>query len=686
MSNSSPHHRIKRDQPPLWRASHLAALAGVLALVLGAFTWYERSASRRAMLNTMEQGAVSLVEAVARAGENALRADAEIEVLVVERLLDNARHIWELERQGALSDSLLSQLATDNELFAIELFNETGQTTAASWSSDSVRMVDTIDWNTVLAPILQGDEDEIILGFDADDLYAVAIRRPWDGAIVVRASAFRMLDLRRAAGTGRLIQEIGTNPGVVYMVLQDTLGILLAPPEVKELSRIKGDDFLEGVLAGTQSNSRQSQYKGRAVFETVMPFIIDGEPLGLLRVGLSLENLEAEQARDTLQLVLLAGLLLVLGAVGVGVVTIRQNYSLLDQAYERVQTYSGRILESMADAVVAIDALGHIQVFNQTAERLFGATSNTAVGQGYTAILGTTLEPIQAALNQQTEIQGQPCLCQVPNGRQLNLAVSTSLIRDAEGQPETVVVVMQDLTEKMAMEADLRRRDRLASMGALASGVAHEVRNPLNAIAVIVQRLEREFEPATEADNYRRLIGLVRSQIERVNRIIKDFLNLAKPPQLQPQEIELDALLEKAAQVIEPQASVKGLKLEKNLGDCGPIEADPDQLEQVLLNLLGNAVEATLEGTIRLRSQAVENGVEIVVEDTGPGIPAEDLERIFDLYFTTKAEGTGLGLSLVHRIVSQHGGRTQVQSQVGQGTRFSIFLNRRVLKQADNKV
>jgi len=308
------------------------------------------------------------------------------------------------------------------------------------------------------------------------------------------------------------------------------------------------------------------------------------------------------------------------------------------------------------------------------------------VGQGYTAILGTTLEPIQAALNQQTEIQGQPCLCQVPNGRQLNLAVSTSLIRDAEGQPETVVVVMQDLTEKMAMEADLRRRDRLASMGALASGVAHEVRNPLNAIAVIVQRLEREFEPATEADNYRRLIGLVRSQIERVNRIIKDFLNLAKPPQLQPQEIELDALLEKAAQVIEPQASVKGLKLEKNLGDCGPIEADPDQLEQVLLNLLGNAVEATLEGTIRLRSQAVENGVEIVVEDTGPGIPAEDLERIFDLYFTTKAEGTGLGLSLVHRIVSQHGGRTQVQSQVGQGTRFSIFLNRRVLKQADNKV
>jgi hypothetical protein len=199
---------------------------------LGAFTWYERSASRRAMLNTMEQGAVSLVEAVARAGENALRADAEIEVLVVERLLDNARHIWELERQGALSDSLLSQLATDNELFAIELFNETGQTTAASWSSDSVRMVDTIDWNTVLAPILQGDEDEIILGFDADDLYAVAIRRPWDGAIVVRASAFRMLDLRRAAGTGRLIQEIGTNPGVVYMVLQDTLGILLAPPEV----------------------------------------------------------------------------------------------------------------------------------------------------------------------------------------------------------------------------------------------------------------------------------------------------------------------------------------------------------------------------------------------------------------------------------------------------------------------
>lgn len=679
MRNSPLHHHLERDQTPLWRFSHLVTLAAVLALILGAFTWYELTASRRAILGTMEQGAASLIAAVSQAGENAIRADAEMEILVINRLLDNARHIWELEHQGILSDLLLVGLAADNELFSIELFDESGKISASSRSGNSQQVEDIVTWDTILAPILQGNEDEIVLGFDADDLYAVAIRRPSQGAIVVRASAFLMLDLRRTAGTGRLIQEIGTNPDVAYMVLQDTIGILLASLDVKQLSRIKGDAFLEKVMTNTQPHSRQIQYRNKAIFETVMPFIVDSQPLGLWRIGLSLEDVEAEQARVTLQLILLAGLLLVIGAAGVGVVTIRQNYALLDQAYERIQTYSSRILGNMADAVMAMDLSGQIQVFNRTAEQLFGSTAHTALGQDYTTVLGTALKPIQTALSQHAEVQGQLCQCQLADGRELNLAVSISLIRDSESRVETVVVVMQDLTEKMALEADLRRRDRLASMGALASGVAHEVRNPLNAIALIVQRLEREFLPTVKEEDYRRLIGLVRGQIERVNRIVKDFLNLAKPAQLQPQIINLDALLEKIAQVMAPQAAIKKLRLEQKLGPCGQIEADPDQLEQALLNLVKNAIEATAEGTIYFQGQALESGVEIIVEDTGPGIPREDLERIFDLYFTTKAEGTGLGLSIVQRIISQHGGYTEVKSELGRGTRFSIFLNRTII-------
>ena len=663
--------RADARHPTLLRPGYLAALAGCMALVLGAFTWYELSGSRRLMLNTLKEGAVSLVEAVARAGENALRADAEIEMLVVERLLDNARLIAALEQQGEVSEDLLGRIAGENDLFEIDIIDADGRFRSSSDKNSQVEY-ELED----LAPILRGESDELVFGFDEDELYAVAIARPDGGAIVVRALHSRMLALRLTSGTGRLIQDIGANKGVVYMVLQDTLGIVAASGDVEKMGSIASDPFLQEGLAGDEAHSRMSTFGTLPVFETVMPFRTDGQTLGLLRVGLSVEKLEAEEARDKLQLVLLAGLLLILGAIAVGVVTVRQNYALLDEAYEQVQTYSSRILEQMADAVVALDPAGRIEVFNQAAERLFGLPASQALGRSYTDVLGTDIAALAEALSRGTEVLSQTSRCQTPSGRELTLAVSTSLIRDAEGEIETAVAVMQDLTEKLVMEAEMRRRDRLVSMGALASGVAHEVRNPLNAIALIVQRLEREFEPPRDKEQYLKFIGVVRDEIDRVNRIVKQFLSLARPPALQPQEIELEDLLQKTIDVIAPRANLKGLGVERRIAPVGRIHADPEQLEQAILNLLSNAVEATEAGHIRMIAQSVNGDVEVVVEDTGSGIPADDMERIFDLYFTTKQDGTGLGLSLVHRIVAEHGGRIDVHSQEGRGSSFTIRLPR----------
>ena len=667
-------HRRQGDprQPAMLRPGYLAALAGCMALVLGVFAWLELHSSRRIVETTLEEGAVSLVQAVARAGENALRADAEVEMLVVERLRDNARNIAVIDQRVGVTDSLLSVIALDNDLLEIDVIDAEGRWLASS-TPPTYRIDYTLD---DMVSLLRGEVEELVFGFDAEELYAVAIRRPGGGAVVVRAPTSRMLALRLSSGTGRLIQEIGSNPGVVYMVLQDTLGILSASRGVEQMDRISGDQFLEHALAGKSTYSRNTTYDGLPVFETVMPFRAEGESLGLLRVGLSVEELEAEEARDKLQLVLLAGLLLVLGAVGAGVVIIRQNYALLDEAYERVQTYSSRILEQMADAVVALDPAGRIQVFNETAEKLFRLGADAALGRTYTEVLGFDLAPLSDSLANETEAQAKTCECAIPAGGKLTLAISTSLIRDGRGDVETVVAVIQDLTEKVAMEAEMRRQDRLVSMGALASGVAHEVRNPLNAIALLVQRLEREFEPMQGREQYHKFITVVREEIQRVNRIVKQFLSLARPPRLQPVDFELDELLQKTIEVITPRARLKGLDVEGEFSSVGSIRADPEQLEQALLNLLGNAVEATEAGHIGLAAEAVNGEVEVVVEDSGAGIPVENMERIFDLYFTTKQEGTGLGLSLVHRIVTEHGGRIDVQSLEGQGTRFTIRLPR----------
>ena len=255
--------------------------------------------------------------------------------------------------------------------------------------------------------------------------------------------------------------------------------------------------------------------------------------------------------------------------------------------------------------------------------------------------------------------------------------MSCSQVRDPDGAVATVVLVIQDLSEKVAMEADRRRRDRLSSMGALAAGVAHEVRNPLNAIGVIVQRLRREFSPSRDGGEYAQLTGVVADEVKRVNRIVEQFLELARPPALQKRRANLDELLERAAATIEPQVAAAGLALERDFSGLGAVEVDADQLQQALLNLLRNAVEAMAAGTIRLVAQLLDDDrVEIAVADSGPGIPPDELERVFDPYFTTRAEGTGLGLSLVHRIVSEHGGRIEVHSAAGEGTRFTIQLPR----------
>ncbi|MCC7261138.1 MAG: PAS domain-containing protein [Candidatus Latescibacteria bacterium] len=658
---------------PTFRPGYLAALAGVLIAALGGFAWYELHTSRQNTLETLEHSSGALVQAMARAGENALRAEEELDRLVQEHLFSSARSLARMQAGHMLSDSLLVKVAAEQGLARIEVFDPRG----SPLYSSSPQPMDRFEldwWWEELAEVYEGTSSEHLVVLEAAELYAVATPGARGGAILVQASAQYLHELRRAAGIGRLIREIGANQGVVFTALQDSAGILMGSSGVGQLGTIAGDPFLSAALAGAGPVSRTAEFGGQEIFETVMPFAPGGPPLGLLRVGLSVEAVEAERRRDQLHLVLLAGLLAVLGAAGAGVLTIRQNYALLDEAYARMQTYSSRILAQMTDAVMAMDTAGRIEVLNQSAQALFGTTAAAATGRPYTEVVGAALPPVDRALQEGAEGQ-EGAQRYLVGGVERLLSLSTSLVRNSRGEVETVVVVAQDMTEMAALEADLRRGERLASMGALASGVAHEVRNPLNAIGIIAQRLEREFEPQRDQQEYRGLLKVVRGEVARVNRIVVDFLGLARPPALARRPVDLEEVVEQAVAAQEPRARAKGLRVERHYGGVGSWPLDPDQFIQAVQNLLSNAVEATQSGQIRVRTRRREDGgVEVEVEDSGEGIAPEHLEQIFDLYFTTKAEGTGLGLSLVHRIVNQHGGGVQVHSTPGAGSRFTLYF------------
>jgi signal transduction histidine kinase len=233
------------------------------------------------------------------------------------------------------------------------------------------------------------------------------------------------------------------------------------------------------------------------------------------------------------------------------------------------------------------------------------------------------------------------------------------------------------LSERHARaEEALRRRDRLAAMGELASTVAHEVRNPLNAVGMTAQRLRREFLGAQgDRAELEELLSVMSSETQRIERIVQQFLEFARPPRLAPEAVDLGALVRDAGERARSLAGARGVAVEVEAAGSRAAVVDPAQLRQALDNLVRNAVEATPEGgRVSLALRREDRGHVVEVRDTGRGIEPDHLPRIFDLYFTTKADGTGVGLAVTQQIVAAHGGTIEVDSRPGAGTTMTVHL------------
>ena len=237
------------------------------------------------------------------------------------------------------------------------------------------------------------------------------------------------------------------------------------------------------------------------------------------------------------------------------------------------------------------------------------------------------------------------------------------------------------LSEKHARaEEALRRRDRLAAMGELASTVAHEVRNPLNAASMTAQRLRREFlgrvpEGDSERAELEELLSVMATETQRIDRIVQQFLEYARPPRLALESVDLHALVRDAADRASSLAQSRGVRLEMDTPGSDTALVDPAQLGQALDNLIRNAMDATpAGGRVSLIARREGAGHAIEVRDTGRGIEPAELPKIFDLYYTTKPDGTGIGLAVTQQIVTGHGGTIEVDSKPGAGTVMTVRL------------
>jgi signal transduction histidine kinase len=224
----------------------------------------------------------------------------------------------------------------------------------------------------------------------------------------------------------------------------------------------------------------------------------------------------------------------------------------------------------------------------------------------------------------------------------------------------------------LEIEEQLRRADRLSALGELSAGMAHEIRNPLGSIRGTAEILQDGIDPSDKRYEFTRILI---KEVDRLNKVVQDFLRFARPAPLARDRIDVNVILRELLSLTRQAALKNAVRAELSAGDAPSVAGDGMQLRQAFLNIMLNALQAMPHGgELKISTAAVSGGVAIHFIDTGPGIPPENLDRIFNPFFTTRQEGTGLGLAITHRIMQGHGGRVEVSSRVGEGTTFTIFL------------
>jgi two-component system, NtrC family, sensor histidine kinase HydH len=660
----------------------IVAATAVVAILMVGSALIELRQSREELYALMREEAVSLAETVDLSGANAIRSMDRIEELLAERLLNNGYYIARLDSLGSLRPGDLASIAQKNRIYRINIFDRSGKKVMSSYSPSDVHrgMPEKYSPSDVLAPILSEGADHLVIGFkdarlEPGQRFAVAVRRTHQtgGAIVLNIDAQDLLAFRRSIGIGKLIKDLGDNSGITYIALQDTAGIIAANGSVEELSSIASDSIIAHAIAADTTLARVAGFNGTDVFEVIRPFTPEGTPTGVLRIGLTMDEVRDAEARMVRRMIILSLVVIVIGSLAVIFIMAQQRSRVLEKEYSSIKTLTGNILAQMGDGVVTVDPTGRAAIFNQRAAELFGIQARAVEGRLLSDIARENDVPLGDLFVQSDGTSER--IFVLPDGTRCILAVSLSTTHDATGTTESRTAVIRDLTEVRRLEREAQRKEKLVAMGELASGIAHEIRNPLNAMGMIAQRFSREFTPRRGVREFRSLTEVLQHEARRVNAIIQQFLSFARPPKLQRQPVVAADLIEHIASLFAEQAKDKGVLFSASTGGYAVITLDREQLTQALLNLLQNALDATpAGGRITLTSQPIAQGIRFAIADTGKGIASASLDKIFNLYYTTKPEGTGLGLSITQQIVGQHGGTIDVMSTEGKGTVFTIDI------------
>ncbi len=474
-------------------------------------------------------------------------------------------------------------------------------------------------------------------------------------------------------GLKELVDRMVENLDIAYVGLLEKNGqwitgsrLAQRPEFPTQAEKIPHDREVEGVYRRIKKLP-----DGQSIFEFGQ-FAPQGDIQATI-VGLWMTHLEEARRQDIRHAVVMGVILLVLGSAAFYFIFVVQNYYLVDRTLAEMKSYTENVVESMANGLITVDREGKIVSTNHRASDILGLGTKQTRGRPLESVIPLQGFDLDDVLHQERHIIEKETECS--RGQDiLPLTVSATPLKDPDGVNMGAVIVLRDMREIRELQEQVRRSERLASLGRLASGVAHEIRNPLSSIKGFAQYFGDKFQEGTEDRSY---AAIMIEEVERLNRVITQLLDFARPKELRLHLHPLSQVLGHPLRLIQADLDRTGIKLNKSPFPKDKIRVDSDQITQALLNIFLNAIESMGSGGelyVETIQKPEQKWVEIRISDTGSGISQENLPRIFDPFFSTKKKGTGLGLAITAKIIEAHKGEISAESEEGKGTTFRIHL------------
>ena len=506
----------------------------------------------------------------------------------------------------------------------------------------------------------------------------------------------------------QLLTETAQQPDIVYLLVADVDGEIIAHNNLNLVGASYGYNLdLKKVIGTKALQWRILDYPdGTRVFEVYRKFTPTERPMGwmhgsgtmrrrmqrfsderkkfdrsiddaprIIFVGLDMTAIDEAHQADIRHAVIMGLILLLVGFAGITLLFLFQSNRATRASLSRIKAFSDTVVENMPIGLIALDDRQRIAAFNHTAESLMQLSFQEVAGKAADQFLPPEICAEINCPQIRNQVIEKEIDCTVGNGHIVPLEIGASLLTDDSGTQLGYVILFKDLTEVRALHQEIERSRRLASVGRLAAGVAHEIRNPLSSIKGFATYFKQRYQDVPEDQQ---TANIMIQEVDRLNRVVSQLLEFARPISVSRKPTSFKDLVADSIKLIERQAQDRQITINiRNSAKIDEINLDPDRINQVLLNLYLNAIEAMEPGG-KLQIDIFdsdENGkVNIRIADTGKGIAEKDLPKIFDPYFTTKSSGTGLGLAIAHNIVEAVGGALEVKSEADKGTAFTLRL------------